>query len=156
MSAIVIPNAIVAGWSEGDLHLKVPSAYRPAVGEIVARSWKKHNNYAKVGLDVPFKPRTSRAQGKFHSLIAILAPLIDMTFDECKAFVKMEATELGYPVVQKIRFKGTRREHTISEPQSEADASTAQEHMLIVTALKIGAEAGHDLEAEYETRMRGM
>ncbi len=154
--SIIVPNAIVLAWSEGDLHLRVPSAYRPAVGDVVARCWRKHNNYAKVGIDEPFKPRTSRAQGKLHALISALAPIIDMTFDDCKLFVKKEATELGYPMVQKTKFKGTKHEYTYSEPQSEADASTAQEHMLIVTAQKIGAERGHDLEAEYEMRMRGM
>jgi len=154
--SVIIPNAQILSWSDGRLIVEFPAAFRNAAGDIITRCWKKHHNYAKVGIDIPFRPRSSRAQGKLHALLTALAPILEMTFDECKLFVKMEATELGYPMVQKIRFKGTKREYTVSEPQSEADASTAQEHMLIITAEKLGAEAGHDLEAEYDLRMKGM
>jgi hypothetical protein len=129
----------------------IPEAFVPLVNSVLERCCSKHGGYMKIGIDVPFKPRTRRAQGKLHSLISALAPRIDMSFDECKMFIKQEATEIGYPTVTKVTPRGAR-----TLPQSEADASTTQEHLLIETALKIGAEAGIDLEAEYESRMRGM
>jgi hypothetical protein len=152
VSAIIIPNARIArGENSSGIIVEIPGMFQVHVAEMVTRCWAKHNGYAKVGIDTPFKPRTRRAQGKLHSLIAALAPLIDMSAEECKLFVKMEATALGYPMVQKMIGK-----RVISRPQSEADASTIHEHMLIETCLKVGAETGHDLEMEYENRIRGM
>jgi hypothetical protein len=161
MSSVIIPNAVLlekrlvfdeSAESDGNvLVVKIPAAFRQAVLDLMGRSWERHGGYVKLGIDTPFRPRTRRGQGKFHALISYLAPLIDMSFDECKMFVKMEATAIGYPV--KTVVKGKRVQ---TMPQSEADASTVHEHLLIETALKVGAESGHDLEAEYQTRMRGM
>lgn len=160
MSATIIPNAELLDRTllfdstletAGVLGIKIPQAFRPGVQVLMERSWDKHSGFVKLGIDLPFKPRTPKAQGKLHALIADLAPLIDMSADECKLFVKMEATAIGYPMVIKTAGKRTR-----SFPMSEAEASTVQEHLLIETVLKIGAEAGHDLEARYRHKMRGM
>jgi hypothetical protein len=161
MSSVIIPNAQLLDKvllfdgsrdaSESVLMVKIPGAFKAKVLELMGKSWAKHGGYVKVGLDTPFKPRTRKGQGKFHALIAVLAPLIDMSFDEAKSFVKMEATAIGYPMETVTVGKRVQ-----SRPQSEANASTLHEHLLIETALKVGAEQGHDLEAEYETRMKGM
>lgn len=161
MSAIVIPNAVLLDRKlvfddspEAEpnvLMVTIPATFRQKILDLMDKSWERHAGYVKLGVDLPFRPRTRKGQGKFHALIAVLAPLIDMTFDECKMFVKMEATALGYPMTN--RMVGSRPWY---RPQSEAEASTVHEHMLIETALKIGAEAGCDLEAEYESRMKGM
>jgi hypothetical protein len=161
MSAIIVPNATLldrklvfddSSESEGNvLMVAIPKMFRQKIIDLMDKSWERHAGYVKLGIDFPFRPRTRKGQGKFHALIAVLAPLIDMNFDECKMFVKMEATALGYPMTN--RMVGNRSWY---RPQSEAEASTVHEHMLIETALKIGAEAGCDLEAEYESRIRGM
>ena len=128
----------------------VPDACWPTQRELLDRSAQRHSNYLTLDISLPHKPRTLKGSRKFHKLVSVLSPIISMSFDECKLFVKMEATALGYGT--KIVGKGKRLQ-TI--PISEADASTAEENMLIETVLKIGAEEGHDLEAEYEQRIEG-
>ncbi len=115
-----------------------------ALRVLLDRSAAKHSGYLTWSAELPHKPRTLKGSRKFHALVSRLCPLVDMSFDECKAFCKMEATALGYRV--KTRRIGNR---VRTLPVSESEASTEEESYLINTALKIGAEVGHDLEAEY-------
>jgi hypothetical protein len=146
--AVTIPNAQIEGiTNEGELLVTVPKIFVPGIRVLLDRIRTKHNGYGKITVDVPFKPRTLKGSRKFHAVLQVLHPLIDMSFDDCKMFVKMEATALGYRT--KTKSLGNRVQ---TLPISESEASTREENMLIETALKIGAEAGHDLEAEYQLK----
>jgi hypothetical protein len=62
--SLIIPNAKIGLFdSEGKLVLEMPSIFDTAVQNVLSKCWRKHNGYIKVGLDVPFKPRSRRAQG---------------------------------------------------------------------------------------------
>lgn len=154
MQVVVIPNA-----RDGFLHSNVFGVLLPAnrtaeVASVITASRERHGGYLKVGIDLPSKPRTLRASAKLHGMIGCLASILNLSLGETKTLVKEEAVAIGYPT--EVVMIGSRAKVI---PQSEARASTQDEHLLIEAVNKLGAEAGHDLEAEYlEKRwvMKGM
>jgi hypothetical protein len=116
---------------------------------VLSKIQRDHGGYGRLAFDTPFKPRTIPANRKFHALVSSLAVIWGVSSADAKRLVKEEATALGYRTETKRIGK-----RWLTLPVSEADASTEEEAWLIEAALKMGAEEGRDLEAEYQARLQ--
>jgi hypothetical protein len=147
---MIIPNASEIRLDErGILSVRVPRVYLPAVMLLVDKIQSKHQGWGRLAIDRPYKPRTMQGSRKLHALVASLSSIWGVGLSAAKEIVKDESVAMGYRTVDVQVGKRWKR-----VPISEADASTQEEAWLIETALRLGAEAGHDLEAEYALRLQ--
>ncbi len=126
--------------------VKVPSEYRATLDWELSLL-KTGQVYCKFGK--PKKPRTTGAGSQsahFHGHCMSIAIGTGNSFDDVKMALKIIAMDEGYPG----KVVGT-----VKIPQSEADASTSDEHILIEVAHRVAAEEGIKL-IETEPEIKAM
>lgn len=160
MAAVIIANArggVLSREGEGIgrwyFCCEIPWDRSNRLSDMLHLSEEQYGSYIKLAVDVPFRPRTKKAQGKLHAMIGRLAEILGLSLEDTKRLVKDEAVALGYGVREVVvGHKGDVLRRVI--PKSEAEASGSEEHMLIMSVEKLAAMEGHDLEAEYREELR--
>jgi ribosomal protein S13 len=147
---MIIPNAYnIAIDPQGGFFARVSKLYVPTALVLVDKIQTKHAGWGRLAIDTPYVPRTMKGSRKFHALCASLASIWGVGLATAKEIAKDEAVGMSYRT-KEITVRGKIRR----VPISEADASAQEEVFLIETALRLGAEAGHDLEAEYQMKLQ--
>lgn len=136
---MTIPNATVEGMTDdGDLLVTIPAAFRYSIRQVVGKCIQKHNGFAKISIDTPFKPRTfgpGSQSAHLHGHLQQLAVHFGYTLGEMKDVMKDDVAE--WP--REERKLGKRR---VLRPVSEADVSTAVESRAIEWTHMIAGEEG--------------
>jgi hypothetical protein len=135
---MIIPNAHLTQFSDTQLLVQIPPAFRPGVKGILERCVAKHNGFCKLSVDTPSKPRTfgpGSQSAHLHGHLQQLAVHFGYTLGEMKDVMKDDVPE--WP--REERKIGKRR---ILRPVSEATVSTVVESKAIEWTHLIAAEEG--------------
>lgn len=135
---MTIPNAHLTQFSDTQLLVLIPYAFRDGVKGILERCAKKHNGFCKLSVDVPSKPRTFGPGSQSAHLHGHLKQLsIHFGYDLAEMKLIMKDCVPEWPVEER-RFGKTVK----LRPVSESTVSTVVESAGIEWCHRIAAEEG--------------